>query len=49
MDWLDYFVWKSNYQEMLMNYEDVIAEEEFRAECEREDAQLKYLEEKESV
>lgn len=32
-----------------MSFEERVCEAEFRAECERENKQLKYLEEKENV
>ncbi len=46
---LDFVGWRNSYKEMLDAYEDIVAENEFRAECKREDKQLKYLKEKENV
>jgi hypothetical protein len=51
MDLLEllYFVDSRNaYKEMMDSYEDLVAEEEFRYESEREERQLEYLEEKEN-
>lgn len=58
MDYLDnlslselfgFLEYRNSYKDMINSYEDIVAEEEFRAECQREDEQLRYLEEKENV
>ena len=40
--------YRNAYKEMMDSYEDLVAEEEFRYESEREERQLEYLE-KENV
>lgn len=44
---LDFVGFRNSYKEMIASYEDIVAEAEFREECRREEAQLRYLEEKE--
>ena len=39
--------YRNSYKDMMESYEDLVMESEFRYEYEREEAQLKYLEEKE--
>lgn len=41
--------YRNSYKDMIESYEDLVMEVEARYEYEREEAQLKYLEEKESV
>lgn len=48
-DLLDFVGWRNSYKEMMTSYEDLICESEFRAECRREEEQLKYLEKKEKA
>lgn len=42
---LDFVGWRNSYKEIIDSYEDIVAENEFRAECKREDEQLRRLEE----
>ena len=58
MDYLDnlslselfgFLEYRNSYKDMMESYEDLVAEQEFRDELAREEEQLKYLEEKESV
>lgn len=44
----EFFEYRNSYKDMLISYEDMVAEAEARFEFEREEAQLKYLEEKEN-
>lgn len=46
---LDFTDWRNSYKEMMDSYEDLVCEAEERAEFEREDEQLRYLEEKEKI
>lgn len=39
--------YRNSYKEMMNSYEDLVAEAEFRYDLEREEEQLRYLEEKE--
>lgn len=41
--------YRNSYKDMMESYADIVAEQEFRDELAREEAQLKYLEEKENV
>jgi ppGpp synthetase/RelA/SpoT-type nucleotidyltranferase len=41
---LDFVNFRNSYKEMMDSYEDLVAEEEFRYESEREERQLEYLE-----
>ena len=47
-DLLDFIGWRNSYKKMIDSYEDIVAENEFRAKCKREDEQLRRLEEKEN-
>lgn len=58
MDYLDnlslselfgFLEYRNSYKDMMESYENIVAEQEFRDELAREEEQLKYLEEKESV
>lgn len=58
MDYLDnlslselfeFFEYKNSYKDMLNSYDDLVAKAEARCEFEKEEKQLKYLEEKEGV
>lgn len=44
----DFLENRNSYKDNATYYEDLVAEAEFRYECEKEEAQLKYLEEKEN-
>ena len=44
-----FFEYRNSYKEMMNSYENIVAEQEFRDELAREEAQLKYLEEKEKI
>lgn len=44
----DFLEYRNSYKDMLISYDDLVAEAEARYEYEREEAQLKYLEEKEN-
>ena len=58
MDYLDnlslselfgFLEYRNSYKDMMESYADLVAEQEFRDELAKEEAQLKYLEEKEKV
>ena len=58
MDYLDnlslselfgFLEYRNSYKDMMESYENIVAEQEFRDELEREEAQLKCLEEKEKI
>lgn len=44
----DFLEYRNSYKDMLISYDDLVAEAEARYEFEKEEAQLKYLEEKEN-
>ena len=45
----DFLEYRNSYKDMMESYENIVAEQEYRDELEKEEAQLKYLEEKENV
>lgn len=58
MDYLDnlslselfgFLEYRNSYKDMMESYADLVAEAEFKYELAKEEAQLKYLEEKENV
>ena len=46
---LGFLEYRNSYKDMMESYADLVEEAEFREECKREENQLRYLEEKESV
>lgn len=45
----DFLEYRNSYKDMMESYEDLVMEAEARYEYEKEEKQLKYLEEKENV
>lgn len=42
---LDFVGWRNSYKDMLISYDNLVEEAEFKAECKKEDEQLKRMEE----